>query len=641
MKEVVKERYLYILGTILCIMIGVAICVYPFKPELQMKIIYEFGLPENTTGKMMLQDKQAGYELYGQMPINTYKYYEMTYALPAFFGLENMEIIVQEGVERSRIRAIEFYNHNLQIKRLPPSQIPDYFMCIADTDYTVDSVFITYTSESGSPGIKGTHMLYEELETIIHNYKSVRMNLFFYLIIGYGIYIFAVKRLEEGRKKKMHAPALKTGESSIILDKNIHLFFCAFLGMIFLLVFLMAVKSIIYGHPDENVTRMAIDYYLGGWLRPGLGSSWAAGTFSEHGSTRLSEHTWYYLLAGKAGWIVERFLHLAAYYRLFNVMLLGIMILMTVRYGRHCPWMFFVLLFTPQLWYLFSYATSDAWDALWSFVAVFELTWENSLLNRYLKNNKDVKKNIMYAAACGVIFSFLLEAKKNYYIILLLVFFVLLFRMLFSKRWKTRFLLLFKYTGILLFAFLFVYGKYKMDDILPERDKENVISGIQIDVEEGMPYGTKLHEKGVTLQELLSEWNFGNHLFRSFTGSYGWVEYPGSRIYNCIMLFLYMLLYMMLIAVLYKYGDQYKYMEAIVVLGLNAFLLFIVVYWCLYIDFQPQGRYMIPLVFCIGYQCQRCREIWKNKYYICTLVCVAALSLYSFVRYGLFNLIRL
>lgn len=429
-------------------------------------------------------------------------------------------------------------------------------------------------------------------------------------------------------------------DSAGMLQKQVRHICCIFLLAVFALVLWMAVGSQTYGHPDENVTRLAIDYYLGGWLRPNLNGSWVAGTFSEYGATRLREHTWYYLLAGKTGWLCEGLMHLTAYYRMFNVFLLAIMVLMAIRFGKECPWMYLVMMLTPQLWYLFSYATSDGWDVFWCFMAVFELTWENSTLNKYLADESGRKRGIVQAITCGVVFSFLLEAKKNYYVILLLVFFVLLFRML-SQGWRGRWQLLKKYTWILLLAFSLVHVKNKLDDIMPRIDKEDVVTGIQAEVPEdtGTLYETKLDERGVTLKEVLVDMEFGRILFRSFVGAYGWMQFYGGNRYNNAMKFLYFLLCIEIALSLYKSRSWQKAMEGAVVLGLCGLLIGILVYWCWHVDFQPQGRYLMPLVFCVGYLCQRNKEIWRNKAYICTVACIAVLSMYSFIRHGMLNLI--
>lgn len=635
-----KAKCKYLWGAAICVLIGLVICMCPIPSELKIKVIYEFGLPTDTIGKMIIRDNANEYELYGQIPSSAFKCYEITYELPISSDIENIELEVQNGTEKSRIRAIEFYNQNLQILRLAPVQISEFFRCIDETEYSVDHMYITYISKNASPKIEGTSKLYESIENITANYNSYRLNLLFYLLVGYGLFVFLVYKCDKSivNGKKKNCILLMDNNEDLMLGKYAALIGCVLLSVVFMLVLLMAIKSRTYGHPDENVTRMAIDYYLGGWLRPNLNSSWVAGTFSEYGATRLSEHSWYYLVAGKIGWACERLLHFPEYYRVLNVILFGIMIWMAVWFGRQCPWMFMVMLFTPQLWYLFSYATSDGWDIFWSFIVLFELTWRNSTLNRYLLQDTGVRRHLIQASICGIVFSFLLLAKKNYYIILLLAFFILLFRMLSIKEWDKRYSLLKKYICILMFAFLFVYAKYKLDDIMPDVDKENVISGVQIG-EEGAPYGVNLDEQGVTLKELLVEWNFGSVLFRSFIGTYGWLQYYAGRGYNCAMLALYMLLGSIFIISLFKYGNKQKVLEAIMVLILFGMLIAILIYWCWHIDFQAQGRYMMPLVFCVGYLCQRNKEIWKNKYYICTVASIATLSLYSFVRYGIFNLI--
>ncbi len=637
-----RMRGICLSAAVLCILAGIVIGICPVEPQLQMKIIYEIELPADTTGRMVIRDAEKEYEFIGRTPEGAYKSYEMTYQLPTDSPIESMEINVQDDTEKSRVRAIEFCNHKLQIKRLAPVQIPDFFECAPGTEYMIDHMYITFISENGAPQIAGTKRLFEELIRIGNNDIRFKINLLFYLLTGYILFILAIRKYVVRKDFREKAESLIAAEQdrSEMMPEYIRRLCCIFLLFVFGLVLWTAVGSQTYGHPDENVSRMAIDYYMGGWLRPDLNSSWTAGTFSEYGASRLTEHTWYYFWAGKFGWIFERLLHVTSYYRMFNVFLLGIMIVMAIRFGKKCPWMYLIAVFTPQLWYLFCYATSDGWDVFWSFMAVFELTWENSALNKYLAAKDKAGKNIAYAALCGLIFSFLLQAKKNYYIVLLLVFFALLFRML-SQQGKEKWVLLKKYIGILFFAFLLIFIKNELDDIMVRAGKENVISGTQIEIPEGETtlYETQLDERGVTLKEVLVDMEFGKILFRSFVGSYGWMQFYGGDRYNNVMRFLYLLLCMEIILPLYKNKNRQVALEGVVVVGLCGFLIAILVYWCWHVDFQPQGRYLMPLVFCVGYLCQRNKGIWKNKAYIGTVACIAVLSMYSFIRHGVCNLL--
>lgn len=63
----------------------------------------------------------------------------------------------------------------------------------------------------------------------------------------------------------------------------------------------MAMGSNFNTHPDEWVTRKAIDYYLLHWIPPDIRDEAIADTFSAYGYSRLEELSIYYFLAAKLG----------------------------------------------------------------------------------------------------------------------------------------------------------------------------------------------------------------------------------------------------------------------------------------------------------------------------------------------------
>lgn len=145
-------------------------------------------------------------------------------------------------------------------------------------------------------------------------------------------------------------------------------------------VFVMSLFSITYGHPDEDETRGSIDYYLAHWGLPDFDDVSLQNAYSNYGTVRLTERSFYYILAGKFGWICKNIFHISAYYRMFNVLLLVLLVAWILAKGRKDKWMFAFLFATPQLWYLFSYATSDAWDIFIGFFVVTEAIREDGLI---------------------------------------------------------------------------------------------------------------------------------------------------------------------------------------------------------------------------------------------------------------------
>ena len=161
-------------------------------------------------------------------------------------------------------------------------------------------------------------------------------------------------------------------------------------------------------HPDEMQTRAAIDYYRTHWIQPDVRSEFVATTVSGYGMTRMSEINLYYLFAG-------RFANLCGFTMSFRalgmlmILILGYLVLKNIKKERYMAMLFFA---TPQLWYLFSYATSDAYDYLFTVIAVYEVLAENSALNKLLRKPFKGKQVPAYLGI-GFVFSNLLMAKKT------------------------------------------------------------------------------------------------------------------------------------------------------------------------------------------------------------------------------------
>lgn len=166
-------------------------------------------------------------------------------------------------------------------------------------------------------------------------------------------------------------------------------------------------------HPDEMQTRAAVDYYRTHWIQPDVRSDFVATTVSGYGMTRMSEINLYYLFAGK-------FANLCGFTMSFRalgmllILILGCFVLKNIKKERYIAILFFA---TPQLWYLFSYATSDAYDYLFTVLAAYEVLSENSALNRILKQPFK-GRHIPAYLGIGFIFANLLMAKKTFYVYL-------------------------------------------------------------------------------------------------------------------------------------------------------------------------------------------------------------------------------
>lgn len=418
------------------------------------------------------------------------------------------------------------------------------------------------------------------------------------------------------------------------------------------LVAYMAFNSFDYSHPDEDVSKAAVDYYVNHWKPADIRSAEVADSFSAYGHSRLSEVTVYYFLAGKAAWLAKNILGLNKYYRTFNVLLFAIMVGMYCKKGKKNACLFFMLGLTPQIWYLFSYATSDAWDYFLSFLILYQLTVEESLFQKAMY--KAIKpRTVVSLGAMGVLYGTLLLGKKNYYFVLVASFLLLLYKLIFEfkKEWMQTVI---KY-GIILLVCLLVYGGVKISDSIKYSGHKAEIAGelYKNYIEKGMDNGNDLgagpqgiwaginmRQQGVELEEVLYDYEFGKYSYQSYAGQYGWMEYESSHFYYCCMGILYSLMLFMLLRTALSNGNSSMRNFFLLYMVLCVAVFGVSLWYSWTVDLQSQGRYLFPINFIVAICCGMYRqEIFRMKTVKLSMISMACLAMVSFIFNGLFDLI--
>lgn len=395
-------------------------------------------------------------------------------------------------------------------------------------------------------------------------------------------------------------------------------------------VFVMSLFSITYGHPDEDETRGSIDYYLTHWGLPDFDDASLQNAYSNYGTIRLVERSFYYILAGKFGWICKNVFHISAYYRMFNVLLLVLLVAWILAKGRRDKWMFAFLFATPQLWYLFSYATSDAWDIFIGFFVVTEAIREEGLIADAWKEGFSWRQfggMLLYAFLCAQT----LMGKKNYLIVLLFAFVVLWFKLWDAKNKKQLFI---KYMMILGMVFGFYAIRAGIDlwrypegkGYLYEAERINHKSQEIIEMQ-------SLQQQGYTYLQTLTAIDDGLFptMFNSFVGRYGWMSLYSANAYVYVML----LFYIVNMASTWRACKDKRRIVAVVV---AVFLLCVATVYQMWTqDYQAQGRYMLPCILGEVYILSD-SHVWNKKAYLVSQTLIVGAGMLSFVVWGIIPL---
>lgn len=423
-----------------------------------------------------------------------------------------------------------------------------------------------------------------------------------------------------------------------------YLFAAGLVGAVLTCIY-TGLRSPFWLNPDEYDVKAAVNYYFTHFMPPDIRSDVINDSFPVYGTSRHFEWNLFYFYAAKLG---QFFVDPTVRMRLFSLLIFTVMAGITLKNIRKHYALLFVLLLTPQVWYIFSYATSDALDFFAGFLSLYEILEENSMLNRLLREPYH-RRHILYYGLLSVLFIHLLWAKASFYPILVFLFLILLIRLLHQEK-KERGALLRKYLilvgltlGIFVIRYMITdYPYYGFDKLrvvieVTERRADFGYKPSTPPIEQA--YSMSFFGKGITLGELLTKYEFHKNLFRTFAGFFGSYAFGEGDWYYILMGGLYLILLGWLTWRFIQMKDKQKWQEY----GAAAFCCFLqyalIVFNSWFIDFQPQGRYLLPILFFISYLISRINRSKEDKVLRGLLVCTCLLSLFAFWHVGIPNLV--
>lgn len=419
---------------------------------------------------------------------------------------------------------------------------------------------------------------------------------------------------------------------------------------VWILIITMAGISKENSHPDEYVHIAAIQFYQDHWLPPAIDDPAIRNTFSAYGVSRLNNGEVYYLFAGKFHKFCQSF-GMPEYFsmRCFNVCLFGLIVLYTIR-NRYARMVALPFLVSSQIWYIFCYCASDAFALFFAFLAACELINPESLLYRYLKGDSKLGK-LLGIVVLGFILGIVFLLKKNYLPFVVFFYLVLAVKLFFTTEffWDKKKVIL----RLLLITFvgLSVFGvRFGADYLVNGADFQAKISRLQ---KETANYwynpGTDLNKKhvtlyrkarGVTLERLIQVDRYFEKTFRSSFGVFGYFTISGTTAYYDMVRWSGALLLLLFFAAIFRGGGWIGSGLAIAALGICGGLIGIALYHSWTVDFQPQGRYLFPIVPIIGVLYGWNYAVINRRLLILGLTPMFLLAMYSFIFEALLRIPR-
>jgi hypothetical protein len=413
------------------------------------------------------------------------------------------------------------------------------------------------------------------------------------------------------------------------------------------LILTMAVITKFNAHPDEYLHFEAAKYFATHLLPPALDDPAMEPSFSHYGVSYLQDLDTAYFLIGKLMAAVPSTLaspEIAA--RLCNVLFFAALAAWLIW---RLPKSFApaVLLISPQIWYVFSYVNSDAWALALSFVVVIQLADKDSLLSQYLRADgwRTAWRGGLWFAALLVL---LVMAKRNYHLLLPFIGLVVLWR---TFLWKAEAPLLrvAKKWAVIAVAALALYLPLRIG-----HEAINRFDASRLRVEQAEKFAAPrfkpseiaageaaqrlvLRSQGVKYSDLFMERNWAAQSFQSFCGVYQWMSLSGPPEYYFLIGALYLALLSFLLAGICRISWR-DALFAVAVLGLAVCIVLISAYQSWTADFQPQGRYLFPILPMIAFLFLQYRESLRSRVFNLLFGCLFACSVYSFVFIGLRNI---
>lgn len=403
-------------------------------------------------------------------------------------------------------------------------------------------------------------------------------------------------------------------------------------------------------HPDEFVHIAAAKYYKDHWLPPVIEDEGIRDTYSLYGGSRLNTDEIAYLINGKFARIIEPlqlFEHIS--FRMFNIFLLGLILLYTLRVPDS-RLLAVPLLVSSQIWYLFSYCNSEALGMTVSFFIGCQLVVPESLLNCYLFGRRG-RQWVLSGLMVAFLFGLLCLLKQNFYSFALFAIFIVFIKIWQATSKENRWLVFkrFVIVGLVGLSLLAVKraadyqvnGFDRMEKIRKMRDKIALPMFNPTTPLEKQHQSLSLKERGTTFKEIIHRDRWFEKSFRSAFGVYGYFTISGGYVYYEIVRWIGIAFLVFFFGSILLRAGLINNIQAFAAVSLATVLIAASFYHSWTKDFQAQGRYLMPILPMLGILCAQVREYVNARILTFFISCMFILSAYSFICVALLEIPRL
>ncbi|MCP4010928.1 MAG: hypothetical protein GY726_15610 [Proteobacteria bacterium] len=414
----------------------------------------------------------------------------------------------------------------------------------------------------------------------------------------------------------------------------------------FVLALLMALNTGLNVHPDEVVHLSAVNYYASHLLPPALDSPEAASSYSIFGHSRLSDYQIYYQLAGYFQAIPE-LLNASSLggARAFGLLIFALLGVFSFVQRDFRPFAL-PMLVSAQTWYLYSYTNSDGFALALAVFSSYLAASPTSLLNRFLSEHQP-KYYGWKAIGLGMLLGSLLLLKTNYYFFILFLGLYLVWRIAQGEfpdqrqLWTRLIVLALVATSVFAARFVMDIHANGWDSAAVEKQMQEQHATAAYkpgaDTETKNPM-LDLRDRGRSLGYLLVSARWFEKSFDSAFGVYGFSNYYGSKTYYDLVRYIGLLLLAALLLAVIRSRSRANLFLLLIIGFCSGCLVSASVWNSWTVSFQPQGRYLFPILPMLGilYYHIRRHVLANLVEYLCIFLFL--LAIYSFIFTGLANM---
>lgn len=438
-----------------------------------------------------------------------------------------------------------------------------------------------------------------------------------------------------------------------------------FLPVAIILMVAMVLGSDYNRHPDEINHFLAANYYANHFLPPVIGDPAVVESYSAYGVSYLNYHWIEYFCAGKFIFIVSPIINnplVAA--RLSAVFLFCCLAFYFLYRAEKNVEEFIIpclLIITPQIWYVFSYINNDAFALFISIIITYQLAIPKSSVNKFLQA-EDFSKQLLGGVLLGILLGIMLICKANYWTFIVFVGLWILFNFAINLRNLKKYVFVLSiaililsfrcgldfyvngetnFVGISYFNYfsgdfekkqgkLMAYQEQMADKCCKQSTIENDLSNSHPDM--------KLKAKGFGIKHLFTVLKWHEFTFASFVGGYGYMNIWASFNYYRAIALLYIAFGLYLVFALIISKNKSSLIQLTIVFFAAFLTVFVSFYLSWTYAFQPQGRYLFPIIGMLALLIYSNRQYLHNIVVNAFIICAFSLSVYSFVFVGLVNI---